>query len=129
MSKTKWCSFGSTLGLLGHLLADSPRVVLPLVAVSSQMPPAYELNRMPVAYLAVLLVPLSTGVAVLRYRLWDIDLIINRTLVYGSLTAILGGLFSASTTLSQRVFVALTGEKSDAAFALTTLVVVSLFTP
>jgi hypothetical protein len=74
-------------------------------------------------------IPVAAGIAILRYRLYDIDLIINRTLVYGSLTAILAGLYTASISLSQRVFVALTGEKSDAAVVLTTLLVAAAFTP
>lgn len=75
------------------------------------------------------LVPVAAGVAILRYRLYEIDLIINRTIVYGVLTAILAGVYTASITLSQRVFVAVTGEKSDGAIVLTTLIVVSMFTP
>ncbi len=82
-----------------------------------------------VAILGVGAVAGAVGVAILRYRLYDIDLIINRTLVYGPLTAILAGAYVASIGLSQRLFVALTGSKSDAAVVLTTLVVASAFTP
>src|SRR3990170_4953165 len=71
----------------------------------------------------------TIGVAVLRYRLLDIDLIINRTLVYVSLSAILGGLLAASSAVSQRIFVALTGDTSDIAIVLATLVVAGAFTP
>jgi hypothetical protein len=74
-------------------------------------------------------VPLAAAVAILRYRLYDIDLLINRTLVYGALTAILAGVYTASIGLMQRLFVAFTGERSDAAIVATTLVVVVAFTP
>jgi hypothetical protein len=74
-------------------------------------------------------IPLAIGAAILRYHLWDIDLIINRTLVYVSLTAILGGLYSATITLSQKFLVATTGQKSDAALVMTTFVLVAAFTP
>ena len=67
--------------------------------------------------------PIAIGIAITRYRLFEIDRLINRTLVYGSLTAILAGVFTAAIGLAQRVFVAVTGEKSDAAIVLTTLVV------
>jgi hypothetical protein len=68
-------------------------------------------------------------VAILRYRLYEIDVIINRTVVYGFLTAILAGVYTASISLTQRLFSAVTGDRSDAAIVLTTLIVVSLFTP
>jgi hypothetical protein len=80
-------------------------------------------------YVPALLLFVTAVFATLHYRLWDIDLLINRTLVYVPLTAILAGLFAASITLSQRFFVALTGQSSDAATALTTLVVVAAFDP
>ena len=75
------------------------------------------------------LTPIAIGIAITRYRLFEIDRLINRTLVYGSLTAILAGVFTAAIGLAQRVFVAATGETSDAAIVLTTLVVATLYAP
>jgi hypothetical protein len=77
----------------------------------------------------VLVAGLSLGIAILHHRLWDIDLLINRTLVYVPLTAILAGLFAAGLGVAQRLFVALTGDRSDAAVVLTTLVVAAVFEP
>ena len=76
-----------------------------------------------------ILAAVAIAVAILRYRLYEIDVIINRTLVYGILSAVLAGVYTASITLSQRVFMAVTGERSDAAIVLTTLIVASTFTP
>jgi hypothetical protein len=72
--------------------------------------------------------PVAAAVAILRHRLYDIDLIINRALVYIPLTAIVGGLYTGGVALGQRVFVAVTGDRSDAAIVITTLLVASLFT-
>jgi hypothetical protein len=74
-------------------------------------------------------VPIAIGIAITRYHLYDIDRLINRALVYGSLTAILAGIFTAGIGLAQRLFVAITGESSDAAIVLTTLVVATLYAP
>jgi len=73
--------------------------------------------------------PLAIGLAILRYRLYEIDRIVNRALVYGALTAILAGVFAAATALSQRLFIAVAGQSSDAAIVLTTLVVVAINAP
>jgi len=80
-------------------------------------------------FLCIGLLPIAIGIAITRYHLYDIDEIINRAIVYGALTAILAGLFTASITLSQRTFSAVTGERSDAAIVVTTLVVVAAYTP
>jgi hypothetical protein len=64
-----------------------------------------------------------------RYRLYEIDTLINRTLVYGSLTAILVAIYFGAVVLLQRLFVALTGEKSTLAVVVSTLVIAALFTP
>jgi hypothetical protein len=73
--------------------------------------------------------PIAIGIAVTRYHLYDIDRLINRALVYGSLTAILAGVFTAGVGLAQRLFVAVSGESSDLAIILTTLVVATLYAP
>jgi hypothetical protein len=73
--------------------------------------------------LSLLLVPLSISVAVLRSHLFDIDVLINRTLVYGSLTAMLIGLYFGTIVVMQRLFVVLTGEKSTLAVVASTLLI------
>jgi hypothetical protein len=79
--------------------------------------------------IALCAIPLATGLSVLRYGLYEIDTVINRAIVYGLLTAILAGLYTASIGLMQRVSKAATGTDSDAAVLLTTLIVVTAFTP
>ena len=73
--------------------------------------------------------PIAIGIAILRYRLYEIDLIINRTLVYGSLTALLALVYFGGIVVLQRVFVVLTGEKSTLAVVASTLVIAALFNP
>jgi hypothetical protein len=73
--------------------------------------------------------PISIGIAVLRYRLYNIDQIINRTLVYGTLTATLLGLYFGGIVMLQRIFVLLTGEKSTVAVVASTLLIAALFNP
>ncbi|MDQ3497290.1 MAG: hypothetical protein M3514_07240, partial [Actinomycetota bacterium] len=73
--------------------------------------------------------PLSVGVAVVSSHLFDIDVLINRTLVYGSLTAMLIGLYFGGIVVLQRLFVVLTGEKSTLAVVASTLLIAALFNP
>jgi hypothetical protein len=73
--------------------------------------------------------PTSIGIAVLKYRLYDIDLIINRALVYGSLTATLVAFYFGGIVLLQSLFVALTGEESTLAVVASTLAIAALFNP
>jgi hypothetical protein len=74
-------------------------------------------------------VPVAIGFAVLKYRLYDIDLLINRTLVYGSLTATLVLLYFGGIVVLQRLFVFLTGEQSTLAVVASTLIIAALFNP
>jgi hypothetical protein len=73
--------------------------------------------------------PMAIGIAVLRYRLYNIDQIINRTLVYSSLTAMLAALYFVGIVVLQRVFVALTGQESTLAVVASTLLIAASFTP
>jgi hypothetical protein len=74
-------------------------------------------------------IPISMGIAITRYRLYEIDLVINRTLVYGPLTATLVALYFGAVVLLQRLFVALTGERSTLAVVASTLLIAALFAP
>jgi len=74
-------------------------------------------------------VPIAIGVAILRYRLYEIDIIINRTLVYGSLTAMLVALYFGGIVVLQRLFVLLTGQQSTLAIVASTLLIAALFPP
>ena len=80
-------------------------------------------------FLAVAGMPISAGIAILRYRLYEIDIIINRTLVYGSLSATLVALYFGAIVVLQRLFVLLTGEKSALAVVASTLLIAALFNP
>ena len=86
----------------------------------------------PVQYaqlLGLVFVPLAFAVAMRRHRLYDIDRLLNRTIVFGLATALLAGLYTASIGIIQRIFIALTGERSDAAVVLTTLIAAAAFAP
>ena len=79
--------------------------------------------------LSLVLIPVSAGIAILKYHLYDIDLVINRALVYGVLTTTLVALYLGSIVVLQRIFVLLTGEQSTLAVVASTLVIAALFTP
>jgi uncharacterized membrane protein YhdT len=76
-------------------------------------------------------VPIAIGIAILRYKLWDIDIIINRTLVYGSLTATLLALYFGGVAAMQAIFHALTGQEQQPQLTVvvSTLAIAALFNP
>jgi hypothetical protein len=80
---------------------------------------------------ALLGLPISTGIAIVRHRLYNIDVVINRTLVYGALTTILAVIYFSGVTATQAVFRAPTGQKQQPqlAIVISTLVIAALFNP
>jgi hypothetical protein len=124
----KWVIYSFALTILIWAIAEYPRPAL-RAALSPQEYSLASLAAGVLVMLSQLLVPLAFAVAILRYRLWDIDLIIDRTLVYVPLTGILAGVYAASIALFQKVFQAFTGQKSDAAVVVTTLLLVAVFSP
>jgi hypothetical protein len=123
--QTKWVVFGTTVGVAGTFPLQLP---VDLSLVGGDTPLTLLFLKVGFA-LSFLLVPLSIGVAVLRSHLFDIDVLINRTLVYGSLTATLVALYFGGIVLLQRLFVVLTGERSTLAVVASTLVIAALFNP
>jgi hypothetical protein len=123
--QSKWVVFGLTLGVVGTFPSQLP-VDLSLVGGDTPL----TLLFLKVGFvLSLMLIPLSIGVAVLRSHLFDIDLLINRTLVYSSLTAMLVALYFGGIVLLQRVFVVFTGEKSTLVVVASTLLIAALFNP
>jgi hypothetical protein len=83
------------------------------------------------ALVGILGIPTAVGIAILRYRLYEIDLLINRTLVYGTLTALLAVVYFSGVATTQAIFHALTGqeEQPQLAIVVSTLVIAALFNP
>ena len=106
-------------------------VTVPFMIVRFLVPVGDALGEVILAVVdaTLALLPIAAAVAITRDRLFGIDVIINRTLVYVPMMAVLGGLYTASIALFQRIFVALTGETSDAPLMLTIFVVAAAFTP
>ena len=126
--QTRWVVFGMVLALLGGLAIALPLNISPTL-VPFGSPYAFAFEAAVAGFL--LLIPLSIGVAILRHRLWDIDVIINRTLVYGALTASLALVYFGSVAATQTIFQALTGQEQESQLAIvvSTLVIAALFSP
>lgn len=77
----------------------------------------------------LIIFPLSVALAIFRYRLLEVDSFVNRTIIYGLVTAILAGVISVVMSLLQKFFLATTGEDSNIAAVITTLIVVATFEP
>lgn len=126
--RTRWVVFGLMPWLVLMMLQSIPYLYLLNLPAGAEVPPWAAASGF-LWFLFLAVVPVMLTISILRHRLYDIDLLINRGLVYGALTAILAGQYAASINLFQRLFIAVTGQKSDAAIVLTTLVLSSAFTP
>ena len=117
----KWVAYAGALGggaaLPTYTVLEA--VNLPWLHLAGYVP----------ALVGILGVPTAVGIAITRYRLYDIDILINRTLVYGTLTATLVALYLVGIVVLQRVFVFLTGQQSTLAVVASTLLIAALFNP
>ncbi len=127
--QTKWVVFGIATAVITYNLYYVAGQLVSEVRQPGQLGLLYEAGGGLLFALGQIVLPVCFLFSILRYRLWEIDVIISRTLVYVPLTAALAGLYSASISLLQRLFITLTGDRSDAAVVLTTLILASTFTP
>jgi hypothetical protein len=119
----KWFAWGSVLTIVGGAV-----LVVGALVVTEPGSRLIDLSWVVFAVASTTL-PIAALIAILRDRLYDIDELISRTFVYGLLTAILAGLYTASIRLFNALFTGFTGESSDLALVLTTLVLATTFTP
>jgi hypothetical protein len=120
----KWFAFAGAI--MCAVLATGP-----LLWSLSPSSPSITLIWPVLFFSAVSTIPVATGIAILRYRLYDIDRIINRTLVYGALTATLALVYFGGIATTEAIFRALTGQEQQPQLAIvvSTLVIAALFNP
>ncbi len=119
----KWFAWGSVLTLAGG-------GVLVVVALAWTEPGSRLTDLSWVIFAAAsITLPVAALIAILREGLYDIDRLISRTFVFGLLTAILAGVYTASIRLFNALFVGLTGQSNELALVLTTLMLATTFTP
>jgi hypothetical protein len=128
--QTKWVVLGLALGAQGLLWFS---FLAPILYPAFERPGLarvfYIVVGIPIFYASIVLLPASIGLSILRFRLWDIDGLINRTLVYAILTAVIAILYGASIILGQQVFRLLAGERSAFFIAISTLAIAAMFQP
>ena len=126
----KWLAFAASVVALGVSGAVVHGTLFPSGAVGSTDPLLGNLLEDTIT-LSFGGVPVAIGFAVLKYRLYDIDIIINRTLVYGSLTVMLALVYLGGVTATQALFQTFTGQEElpQLAIVVSTLVIAALFNP
>jgi hypothetical protein len=117
----KWFAYAFRIFAVG--------IILNVTALAMDAPRWFEWTANAIFTATNVMVPISIGIAILRYRLYDIDLLINRTLVYGSLTAVLALVYFEGVTRTQSIFRAITGQQSTVAVVASMLVLAALFNP
>ena len=128
--QTKWAVFGLTASVVIYFWSRMlPPYVMIALGDSGYSHLTYELVTLPIGTLALLLGPVSISISIQRYRLWDVDFLINRTLVYGALTTMIGIGYLLEVLALQFVFSRLTGNQSTLFIAVSTLVIAALFQP
>jgi hypothetical protein len=124
----KWIAFAASVVVIVYLIAMVGSLFFPLGWGGAGTPLWLGLLQQ-AALVSFTAVPIAVGFAVLKYRLYDIDIVINRTLVYGTLTITLVALYFGGIVVLQRLFVALTGQQSTLAVVASTLAIAALFVP
>ena len=119
--QTKWVVYGFTANIVVSIGAFLPMLIFP----RSLSP----LLVIPVFIGAAFLYPFTFGIAILRYRLWDIDVLINRTLVYGTLTIILTGVYVGMVIGLQALLRGIISQDNSVAIVISTLAIYILFQP
>jgi hypothetical protein len=125
--QTKWVVFGIALAF-GSFVIGTLLVFVLLPQFFPMGPLAYRLGQIPFTLL-LLLFPLSIGFAILRYHLWDIDVIINKALVYGSLTTILALVYIGLILALQDLLSGIINQNNSVAIVISTLAIAALFQP
>jgi hypothetical protein len=124
--QTKWILFGGSVTVIIIVGLTVPLYLFPSLGQTGSF---YQLVIGPVYLVLSLIFPLSLGLAILRYRLWDIDIIIHRTLVYSTLTVLLAAVYFGLVFAMQFLLRGLISQTSGVAIVVSTLAIAALFQP
>jgi hypothetical protein len=125
----KWALMGILATPLAWVINIAVHLLFPAVGQPTATGLRYELVYMAWSLPLYLLGPLGIGFAVLRYRLWDIDVIIRRTLIYSALSVVLALVYFGSVIVIEGLLRGVLGGDSPLAIVLSTLVIAALFGP
>src|SRR6266446_3260541 len=124
--QTKWVIYGASVAGIIEVGLTMPLYLFPSLGQAGSF---YQLVIAPAYILVVFIVPLSLGLAILRFRLYDVDLLINRTLVYGTLTVILAAVYVGLVIGLQALLRGIISQDSSVAIVISTLAIAALFQP
>jgi len=124
--QTKWAIFGVCIVGIFVVVLRIPALLFPSLWQAGSF---YRLITGPADIVVLLIVPISIGVAILRFRLWDIDLIIRRTLVYSILTVLLALVYFGLVITFQALLRGLISQTNGVVIVLSTLAIAALFHP
>jgi hypothetical protein len=124
--QTKWVIFAITIVLVVEVVFTTPSLFFHSLTQADSL---YWLVTNTISSFVLLLLPLALGIAILRYRLWDIDIIINRTLVYGTLTFLLALVYFGLIFALQFLLRGVLSQTNDVVIVVSTLLIAALFQP
>jgi len=135
--QTKWVIYGFAVAVIGFVvgfvlppLLAPDQIAPPIGAVHSVLGLLYVMVAIPLAFGPTLLIPLTLAFSIMRYRLWDIDIIIRRTLIYSALSVSLALIYFVNVIVLQLVARAFTGQgQSEFVTVGSTLAIAALFVP
>lgn len=126
----KWVLGGFVVAFLGFYTSELPLVLGARLRPEFMNAEVSDLISQLIASLALLTVPVTITISILRYRLWQVDVLIRRTLIYTTLTLTLAGIYAGSVVILQQTILWLTGRRtSELVIVLSTLAVATLFSP
>jgi hypothetical protein len=124
--QTKWVVFGSLIGLTAYLVGIFVVVLVNQVLHLGMLPFMLSYTVVTLCYCSI---PVSIAIAILRSRLWDIDVIINRALVYGTLTVSMALVYAGLIIGLQALLGGIIKQNNDVAIVVSTLIIAALFHP
>ncbi len=127
--QTRWVLYAFGVATVGVGLFLAPGILIPVTREPGATRVTYHMIGIAIFAFSLLLIPISINIAIFRHRLWDIDILIRRTLIYSIITAMLAVFYFAAVIVLQQIFRALTGTGDDWAMIVSTLTIAALFNP